>query len=70
MRGFRSSLWALVFLPCLTLKLNAEQNCPLPPAVQPIAAAKNIFSDQQEVNLGDLMAESFPRKFLRSKMRI
>jgi len=31
----------------------------LPPSIQPVAAGKNIFSDQQEADLGDVMAESF-----------
>jgi predicted Zn-dependent protease len=58
MRGFRGSLWALLLLLCATSKLDAEQNCPLPPSVQSIAAGKNVFSDQQEADLGDVMAES------------
>ncbi len=35
----------------------AQQNCPLPPALQAVSAQENIFSDQQEVDLGDAMAE-------------
>jgi predicted Zn-dependent protease len=62
MRGFRSSLWVLFFLLSLLQKLGAEQNCPLPPSIQPVAPGKNIFSDQQEIDLGDVMAESFAQE--------
>jgi hypothetical protein len=58
MRGFRGSPWAVLLLLCATSKLDAEQNCPLPPSVQSIAAGKNVFSDLQEADLGDVMAES------------
>jgi hypothetical protein len=34
------------------------QQCPLPPAVQPTSPQTNMFSDQQESDLGDIMAES------------
>jgi hypothetical protein len=36
----------------------AEQDCPLPPSLQPTTRAKNIFSDVQEPDLGDAMAET------------
>src|SRR5262249_42373183 len=36
----------------------AQQNCPLPPALQADSSQENIFSDQQEVDLGDAMAEA------------
>jgi len=36
----------------------AQQNCPLPPSLQSVHSAENMFSDQQEVDLGDAMAES------------
>src|SRR5258708_1426532 len=42
----------------LAIPLLAQQDCPLPPAIQPVQAGANIFSDQQEVDLGDAMAES------------
>ena len=46
----------------IAIPLSAEQNCPLPPAIQPQPHEVNIFSDQQEVYLGDAMAESLARK--------
>ncbi len=36
----------------------AQETCPLPPAIQPVGPPTNIFSDQQEIDLGDAMAES------------
>lgn len=33
------------------------QNCPLPPVLQPLPAGIDIFSDQQEADLGDALAE-------------
>ncbi len=36
----------------------AQQNCPLPPSLQSVHSAENMFSDQQEVDLGDAMAEA------------
>jgi WD40 repeat protein len=41
--------------------LSAQPNCPLPPAIQAVSHEQNIFSDQQEVDLGDAMAESLAR---------
>ena len=41
--------------------MAAQQDCPLPPAIQPVSPELNIFSDQQEVDLGDVMAESVAR---------
>jgi WD40 repeat protein len=38
--------------------LNAQRNCPLPPSLQPTSSAENIFSDAQEVDLGDAMAQT------------
>ena len=40
----------------------AQQVCPQPPALERIAG-KNIFSDPQEVDLGDAMGESLAREF-------
>ena len=36
----------------------APQNCPLPPSLLPVPKDQNIFSDAQEVDLGDAMAEA------------
>src|ERR1019366_2706447 len=46
----------------LTVSLAAGQDCPVPPAIQPVARELNIFADQQEVDLGDVMAESLARQ--------
>jgi WD40 repeat protein len=52
---------ALVRIPLLCLLFIctalAQPNCPLPPAIQPVAAASDIFSETQESDLGDVMAE-------------
>ncbi len=49
-------LFALIF--CLIVPASPQQNCPLPPSLQSISPAENMFSDQQEVDLGDAMAEA------------
>src|SRR5882724_3572239 len=49
-------LFALIF--CLNVPASPQQNCPLPPSLQSVLPAENIFSDQQEVDLGDAMAEA------------
>src|SRR5215467_3552576 len=41
--------------------LAAQQSCPQPPVLER-AAGKNIFTDQQEVDLGDVMAEALARE--------
>jgi WD40 repeat protein len=41
----------------------AQQNCPLAPAVQPSTPTENIFTDQQEVDLGDAVAEAVALHF-------
>lgn len=46
----------VIFL--LSLTSLAQQTCPSAPALQPIPPSENIFSDAQEVDLGDAMAES------------
>jgi len=50
--------FTLFTIPFLTVSLASQQNCPVPPAIQPVPHTLNIFSDQQEVDLGDAMAES------------
>jgi WD40 repeat protein len=34
------------------------QECPVPPSIQPVSRDLDIFSDKQEIDLGDAMAES------------
>lgn len=55
-----SQLRALaLFLFCfVSLWASGQQNCPLPPTLLSAPTAENIFSDQQEVDLGDAMAET------------
>jgi predicted Zn-dependent protease len=40
----------------------AQTVCPPPPAIQPIPLSRNIFTDPQESDLGDAMAESTSRE--------
>ena len=64
----RLSAWivsALFFVLSSATPLAAQPDCPLPPAIQRASHEQNIFSDQQEVDLGDAMAES-----LASRIRI
>jgi predicted Zn-dependent protease len=60
----RRNRLAIMFLslPLLAILGAAQQNCPLPPAVQPVSKDADIFSDQQEVDLGDAMAASFAQQ--------
>jgi WD40 repeat protein len=44
-------LWLVVTIPALA------QNCPLPPILRPASSDRNIFSDQQESDLGDAIAQ-------------
>jgi WD40 repeat protein len=52
----------LLAVPFLTVSLASQQNCPLPPAIQPLPRELNIFSAQQEIDLGDAMAESLAHR--------
>ena len=52
-----SALAAFVFLLSSILS-QAQQNCPLPPALKPIPPNANIFSEEQESDLGDFEAQS------------
>lgn len=45
--------WCLLFA-CAAW---AQSNCPLPPAIQPVSQATDIFSEAQESDLGDVIAE-------------
>ncbi len=60
---FIASLVSTLFtIPFLSVSLASQQNCPVPPAIHPVPHELNIFSDQQEVDLGDAMAESLARR--------
>jgi hypothetical protein len=54
----RKSILLLALIFCLNVPASPQQNCPLPPSLQSLPPAENIFSDQQEVDLGDAMAEA------------
>ena len=53
---------ALAFLWFFTAALTAQQGCPQPPALER-PAGKNIFTDLQEIDLGDAMADDLAREF-------
>src|ERR1700758_5126078 len=42
---------------------SAQQACPQPPALERVAG-KTIFTDQQEIDLGDAMGDSLAREFV------
>ena len=47
----------LIALAAIFLSPAVAQNCPMPPVLQPLPPGINMFSDQQEADLGDAMAE-------------
>lgn len=59
MRG--KSVLSLLFLLGFS-QLWAQQDCPVPPAITPVSSFVNMFSDQQEVDLGDALAESIAQR--------
>lgn len=54
-------LWVLTLALVFTSPVSAQQACPQPPALEKISG-NNIFTDQQEVDLGDAMGESLARE--------
>ena len=54
-------LIALLFL--IPEASSAQQACPQPPALERVGA-KNIFTDQQEIDLGDAIGDSLARDFV------
>ena len=54
-------LIALFFL--ITGASSAQQACPQPPALERVTG-KTIFTDQQEIDLGDAMSDSLAREFV------
>jgi WD40 repeat protein len=54
-------LIALLFL--IAEPSSAQQACPQPPALERVAG-KTIFTDQQEIDLGDAMGDSLAREFV------
>ncbi len=60
MRWLRYLVGLLALSPVLTGSLAAQQACPQPPALERVTG-KNIFTEQQEVDLGDAMGDSLAR---------
>ncbi len=50
-------LFAVAVVLLHTVLAPGQQNCPVPPGVGAVSHDIDIFSDQQEVDLGDVMAE-------------
>src|SRR5262252_1878253 len=57
MRKFFPALALNVIFFCLFTVCHA-QDCPQAPSLQRLSQAENIFTDAQEVDLGDAMAET------------
>jgi hypothetical protein len=57
-----SCLGLLLLAVCCAGGVQAQQKCPLPPAVS-AASGTNIFQPQQETVLGDLMAEQMDQRY-------
>jgi WD40 repeat protein len=53
----RVLLLTMVAVPFQAQQNQTTQNCPLPPVLGVASPGANIFSEQQESNLGDVMAE-------------
>jgi predicted Zn-dependent protease len=53
----RSALSVIAAILALSAAAAWAQNCPLPPVLQPLPPGIDIFSDEQEADLGDAMAE-------------
>lgn len=64
MRPLLSLLALLAFSVLITVPVHAQQErCPQPPALEKVNG-KNIFTDAQEVDLGDAMGDSLAREFV------
>ena len=59
----KAALYCFVGALALSWAALAQQNCPLPPAIEKGSHAANIFSDEQEADLGDLMSERFAAEY-------
>ena len=59
----RAVLYGFVGALALASAAGAQQDCPLPPAIEKGSHATNIFSDEQEADLGDLMSERFAAEY-------
>lgn len=61
MKTLRRLVWVITVALASALPVCAQQACPQPPALEKITG-KNIFTDQQEIDLGDAMGESLARE--------
>jgi len=59
--GTRALVLALLFA-CGTATVTAQEKC-VPPTIPPAPPGSNIFTEQQEVELGDIMAEQVERNY-------
>ena len=55
-------VWFLLYLAAVSTGV-AQQPCPQPPALERVSG-KNIFNEQQEIDLGDAMGENLAREFV------
>ena len=62
MRSWRVASLIAGFL-LMAADLTAQQACPQPPVLERVAG-KTIFTDQQEIDLGDAMGDSLAREFV------
>lgn len=53
--------WCVLIFSTLCAVQSWPQSCPLPPTLLPVPREKNIFTDQQESDLGDIVADSLVR---------
>ena len=53
--------WCALIFSALCAAQSWPQSCPLPPTLLPVRREKNIFTDQQESDLGDILADSLVR---------
>ena len=61
-RHFLAALLVLpLAVPSSSFQISA-QNCPLSPAIGTVSQDFNIFSEHQEIDLGDAMADSLARR--------
>ncbi len=54
----RASLIGVFLLLSVATTVCGQQECPLPLVLRPIPREKNIFTDQQESDLGDILSDS------------
>lgn len=53
--------WCVLIFSALCAVQSWPQSCPLPPTLLPVPREKNIFTDQQESDLGDILSDFLVR---------